>query len=70
VPLVLPLDIGVYGFADAGRVYLDGASPGGWHTGTGIGFWVGILNPSTALTVELGKHRGRSLTRIKTGLNF
>jgi hypothetical protein len=70
VPLVLPFDIGVYGFADAGRVYLDGASPGGWHTSTGIGFWVGILNPSTALTVELGKHRGRSLTRIKTGLNF
>jgi hypothetical protein len=70
VPLVLPFDIGVYGFADAGRVYLDGASPGGWHTGTGVGFWVGILNPSTALTVELGKHRGRSLTRIKTGLNF
>jgi hypothetical protein len=70
VPLVLPFDIGVYGFADAGRVYLDGASPGGWHTGTGVGFWVGILNPSTALTVELGRHRGRSLTRIKTGLNF
>ena len=70
VPLVLPIDVGVYGFADAGRVYLDGASPGGWHTGTGVGFWVGILNPSTALTVELGKHRGRSLTRIKTGLNF
>jgi hypothetical protein len=70
VPLVLPFDLGLYGFADAGRVYLDGASPGGWQTGTGVGFWVGILNPSTALTVELGKHRGRSLTRIKTGLNF
>jgi hypothetical protein len=70
VPLVLPFDLGVYGFADAGRVYLDGASPGGWHSGAGVGFWVGILNPSTALTVELGKHRGRSLTRIKTGLNF
>ena len=70
VPLVLPFDIGVYGFADAGRVYLDGASPGGWHSGAGVGFWIGILNPSTALTVELGRHRGRSLTRIKTGLDF
>lgn len=70
VPLVLPFDLGLYGFADAGRVYLDGASPGGWHSGGGVGFWVGILNPATALTVELGRTRGRSIARIKTGLNL
>jgi hypothetical protein len=70
IPLVLPLDLGIYGFADAGRVYLDGASPGGWHSGTGLGFWVGILNPTMALTVELGSQEGRTRARIKTGLEF
>jgi hypothetical protein len=70
VPVILPLDLGIYGFADAGRVYLDGASPGGWHTGTGLGFWVGILNPSLALTVELGEQSGRSRVRVRTGLQF
>ena len=70
VPLILPLDLGVYGFADAGRVYLDGASPGGWHTGTGVGFWVGILNPFTSLNVELGEQGGRTRVRFKTGLGF
>lgn len=70
VPLMLPLDLGVYGFADAARVFLDGASPGGWHTGAGVGFWVGILDPSTALNVELGGQGGRTRVRVKTGLNF
>jgi len=70
VPVILPLDLGVYGFADAGRVYLAGASPEGWHTGTGVGFWVGILNPSTSLNVELGEQGGRTRVRFKTGLGF
>jgi hypothetical protein len=70
VPLILPLDLGIYGFADAGRVYLDGASAGGWHTGTGVGVWIGILDPSTSLNLELGEQGGRTRVRVKTGLNF
>ena len=68
--LVLPLDVGVFGYADAGRVYLDGESPGGWHRGAGLGFWVGILNPATALSLEFGDQRGRTGVRIRTGLSF
>lgn len=70
VPLILPLDLGIYGFADAGRVYVDGDSPGGWHTGAGVGFWVAIMNPATSIAIELGDRRGRSLVRVKTGLAF
>jgi hypothetical protein len=70
VPLILPLDLGIYGFADAGRVFVEGASPGGWHTGSGVGFWVGILNPATALNFELGAGGGRTRIRVKTGLDF
>jgi outer membrane protein assembly factor BamA len=69
-PLVFPVDLGIYGFADAGRVYVAGDSPGGWHRNAGVGLWFGILNPSTALNLELGDRRGRSLLRIRTGLNF
>lgn len=29
--------VGVFGLADAGRVYVDGDSPGDWHTSTGGG---------------------------------
>ena len=70
VPLILPLDLGVYGFADAGRVYVKGASPGGWHTGIGAGVWVSILSPTTALNLEMGVAEGRSRIRVKTGIAF
>jgi hemolysin activation/secretion protein len=50
---ILPLDIGVFGFGDVGRVWLDRRSPGGWHSGVGAGLWVGVLNPGTSLTVAL-----------------
>jgi hypothetical protein len=70
VPLVLPIDLGIYGFADAGRVWFDGESPDGWHAGAGGGLWVGILSPATALSVELGRYRGESRVRVRTGLSF
>jgi hypothetical protein len=50
---VLPMNVGIFGVLDAGRVYVDGASPGGWHTARGIGFWIGILDldPATVIRV-------------------
>ena len=51
IAFILPLDVGVFGMVDAGRVYFNGDSPGGWHTATGVGFWIGVPDPSTALRV-------------------
>ena len=70
LPLILPLDFGIYGFDDAARVYLHGASPGGWHSAPGLGFWIGILNPSMALNIELDKQHGQTRFRLTTGLDF
>jgi outer membrane protein assembly factor BamA len=47
--LLLPVDAGVFGIVDAGRVYVNGDSPGGWHTSAGVGFWIGVPDPSTAI---------------------
>ena len=65
--IVVPAGIGVLGFADAGRVYMDGASPGGWHGSVGGGLWfqpvlqpyvfragVGVSDESTKLFASLG----------------
>ena len=67
---ILPLDVGIFGAADASRVYLDGASPGGWHTGLGAGFWIGILDPSAAISVTPLGGRSRTGVLIHTGFNF
>lgn len=37
--LLLRGQLGVLGLVDAGRVYMDGSSPGGWHSSTGAGLW-------------------------------
>ena len=47
--VLLPWNVGVFGVVDAGRVWVDGESPGGWHSARGIGFWVGVFGPTTAI---------------------
>ncbi|MBL0170193.1 MAG: hypothetical protein IPP90_05580 [Gemmatimonadaceae bacterium] len=67
---LLPIRMGALGLAEAGRVYDDGRSPGGWHTRVGAGVWFGrgYASPVVTLasTTEPG-HRGPSL---RFGLNF
>jgi hypothetical protein len=57
----------VFGFADAGRVYMDGESPGGWHTGVGGGIWLGVLRSSTSLSLTFSDSRDR---RVMVGTGF
>ncbi len=68
-PFILPLNLGLLGFADAGRVYMDGASPGGWHTGMGGGFWLGTMKPSTNVNFAWTNSRDRKFL-IATGFLF
>ena len=51
--LILPIDIGLLGFYDTGRVWYDGDSPGGWHNVAGGGLWFGIIDPGTGFSVTL-----------------
>lgn len=69
VRYVIPLDIGVLGFVDAGRVYVDGASPGGWHTVGGGGLWFGILDQATGFSVTFTSSAEKRLL-LGTGLRF
>lgn len=66
---LLPLELGVKGdlgallLADAGRVFLDGESPGGWHAAYGGGAWFrfDIRGNVTALSLAYahGEDEGR-----------
>jgi hypothetical protein len=60
-PLILPLDVGLIGFLDVAKVYVDGASPGGWHKGAGGGFWVGLINPGASLNVLVTNNSNRRI---------
>jgi len=66
-PLIVPLDVGAIGFMDAGRIYFNGDSPGGWHTAAGGGFWVGFLDPGKSVNVLFTNNRDK---RVTTSVGF
>lgn len=47
--------LGVLGLTDAGRVYVDGDSPGGWHTSHGAGLWFETLGQALTFTWARGE---------------
>jgi len=47
--------VGAFGLADAGRVYVDGDSPGGWHTSTGGGLSLETLGRSFTAAYAKGE---------------
>jgi len=47
--------VGVFGLADAGRVYVDGDSPGDWHTSTGGGISLRTLGRSFTAAYAKGE---------------
>ncbi len=40
--VVFPSTFGILGLFDAGRVWVDGDSPDGWHSGYGGGIWIAL----------------------------
>jgi hypothetical protein len=65
---VLPALWGVYGDLGAGRVYVDGESPGGWHSGGGGGVWLGFLDRRN--TLSMGVESSTEGTLVQAGAAF
>ena len=68
--VVVPVETGIFGFADAGRVYLDGASPGGWHTSVGGGIWFKPIAQSYMLSAGAGVSDEGTKIYILLGLPY
>ncbi len=67
VNLFVKWQSGIFGLADAGRVWFDGQSPGGWHSGLGGGFWLSSLGQTISVSYAHGEdHR----FYIQRGLSF
>jgi hypothetical protein len=67
---ILPGFWGVFVNGDAGRVYLDGDSPGGWHTSGGGGVWVALLDRSNTVTFGVAASEERTTFYLGTGFGF
>jgi hypothetical protein len=67
---ILPGIWGIFGNLDAGRVYVDGDSPGGWHTSGGGGVWVALLDRSNTVTFGVAASEERTTFYLGTGFGF
>jgi hypothetical protein len=69
VNYILPWSFGAIGFMEGGRVWVDGDSPGTWHSARGLGGWIGLLGPQTAIHIVRTNRPERRLV-IGTGFAF
>jgi hypothetical protein len=76
--IIIPGQQGLFGFADAGRVYVQNdqvASPGThvdqFHTSFGGGVWMSFINRGNVLYVGMGKPtKDKEGTRVIAGFGF
>jgi hypothetical protein len=67
---MVPMRAGILGTAEAGRVYVNSSSPGGWHASSGGGVWVGLANQSFIVSCTVTNDSGRSGVHCQTGLGI
>lgn len=68
VNLIFPLRFGVYGFADVGRVWLEGESSDKWHPAYGGGIF--LRDMLTGMSVDGSVSGGGEGARFYVGFNF
>lgn len=68
--LVVPTDVGVFGLADAGRVFLAGEASNEWHTAFGGGIWLGFLSRASTVSVAAAASEERTRIYVQAGFGF
>jgi hypothetical protein len=68
--VVLPADVGVFGLADAGRVFLEGESSDEWHTAFGGGVWLAFLDRAYTLSLAAASSDERTAIYLQAGFGF
>ena len=68
--LVVPTDFGVFGLADAGRVYLDGESSDTWHSAVGGGIWIAFLNRANTISAAIAASDERTRVYLQAGFAY
>jgi hypothetical protein len=68
--LGIPLQFGLHGFADAGRVYVEDESSGTWHRGYGGGPYFASPGRRNLFSFLYARSEGRNSFYLRTGFGF
>ena len=66
----IPGDLGVFGLADVGRVWVDGETSDEWHNSFGGGFWFGLDREAGLVSVTIADGPERTGVYIEAGFGF
>ena len=70
VMMLLPADVGIFGLADAGRVFLEGESSSEIHTGFGGGLSLSFLTPANTVTFAFVRGEDRNGFYLRAGFAY
>jgi hypothetical protein len=68
--LILPTQLGVFGLADVGRVYLAGESSDTWHSAFGGGLSLSYLQRAYTFSVAMAAGDERTAVYVQAGFGF
>src|SRR3989454_893029 len=68
--LLLPNELGVFGLADAGRVFVSGQTSDRWHAAAGGGLWIAFLSRANILSVAAAHSVEGTRVYVRTGFAF
>lgn len=70
VDVLVPTQVGVFGLADAGRVFVEGERSKKWHTAFGGGMWFAVLSPTNAVSITATASEERAKIYVQAGFGF
>lgn len=70
VDVLVPTQVGVFGLADVGRVFVDAESSSKWHTAFGGGMWFAVLSPTNAISITATASEERAKIYVQAGFGF
>jgi len=68
--VILPGEIGLFGLADVGRVFVTGESSDVWHSAFGGGLWISLIQSTTVLSASVVRSAERTGVYVGTGMAF
>ena len=68
--IVLPADVGIFGLADGGRVWLQGESSDKWHSAFGGGVWLAFLDRAYTISLAVASSEERTAIYAQGGFGF
>jgi len=70
IRIVIPGSWGIHGFADAGRVWLEGETSDTWHVGVGGGIWMMALNDRMGFSTGISHSKETNIIYFTGGFNY